>query len=149
MKRSRRTIDCRKAFARTRRTAPFRIVRYVFNYAEDKAVLDGIIAEGERLAGAVNPGAANNATLRRSYRRILNNCVAGLLAEHLWKDYLNHAEPLVRATVCTDVARQIDLETQNGELRIEVRASFPRNGVPFALCHPTREFDVLGGYANA
>ena len=152
MHRHRRIIRCSKHFKQTRRTAPFRIIRYVFNYAQDEAdrvLLDKMVAEGKRLAAAVNPGAANHGTYRRPYERILNNCVAGLLAEHLWKDYLNHRGERVRTTVCEDVARQIDLETLDGELRIEVRASFPRNGIPFALCHPTRQFDVLGGYANA
>lgn len=148
MRRARRTVNCTQAFRQSKRTTPFRTVCYRFDYAEDNLLLDKIIDEGKQLARAVNPGAANNAQLRRSYDRILNNCVAGLLAEHLWKDYLNHAEELVRSTVCTDVSRQVDLETLDGQLRIEVRASFPRNGIPFALCHPTREFDVLGGYAN-
>lgn len=152
MHRSRRTLTCSKHFAQTQRTAPFRLIRYVFDYEqlpEDRALLDTIVAAGKQLAAAVNPGAANHGTYRRGYRRILNNCVAGLLAEHLWKDYLNWQGPTVRTTVCDDVARQIDLETLDGNLRIEVRASFPRNGIPFALCHPTRQFDVLGGYANA
>ena len=152
MRRLRRTLDCASHFAQTRRRTPFRIIRYTFNYAmdpADKALLDRMHREGEALARSVNPGAANDGTFKRGYRRILNNCVAGLLAEHLWKDYLNWQEPLVRSTAFDGAARQIDLETLDGELRIEVRASFPRNGIPFALCHPTREFDVLGGYANA
>ena len=32
--------------------------------------------------------------------------------------------------------------------KIEVRSSFPRNGIEFAICHPSYEFDVIGPYSN-
>ena len=32
--------------------------------------------------------------------------------------------------------------------KIEVRSSFPRNGIDFALCSSTDEFDVIGMYSN-
>jgi hypothetical protein len=43
---------------------------------------------------------------------------------------------------------QIDLETIKTKKTIEVRSSFPRNGVEFAICSPKYEFDILGPYKN-
>ena len=84
------TINCREYDANTNMARPFNVVKYSFNYQSDnsdKKLLDNLIAEGTKLANLVNPGAANNANLRRSYNRILSNCIAGAISEYLWKDY--------------------------------------------------------------
>lgn len=43
---------------------------------------------------------------------------------------------------------QIDLKVISNNKKIEVRSSFPRNGIEFAICHPSYEFDVIGPYSN-
>ena len=47
-----------------------------------------------------------------------------------------------------DASRQIDLKVISNNKKIEVRSSFPRNGIEFAICHPSYEFDVIGPYSN-
>ena len=43
---------------------------------------------------------------------------------------------------------QIDIELTKCNKTIEVRSSFPRNGLKFALCHNNYQFDVIGPYIN-
>lgn len=151
MQRFIRTIDCQKHDPQTHRKKPFRVARFVFFYqsdSADKELIDSIIDKAERLANKVNPGAANHAAQKRNYARILNNCVAGLLAEHLWKSYLNKDRELVVETPFDGAKSQIDLRIITNDKKIEVRSSFPRNGIEFALCSSTHEFDVIGMYSN-
>jgi hypothetical protein len=104
--------------------------------------------KGYILAKHLNPGAANNAVTKRSFEKIINNCIAGLLAEHLWEVYLNSSSTLVRTTTYQTASTQIDLEVISNHKKIEVRSSFPRNGIEFALCSSRSQFDVIGPYVN-
>jgi len=146
-------LVCRKEFASTNRKTTFNIVAYTFNYissAEDKKTLDALIEKGGVLANKVNPGAANDSTRNRSFSRIKNNCVAGMVAEYCWLHYLNDGGKVIRVTE-TDfetASSQIDLKVIVNEQSIEVRSSFPRGTIPFVLCHPKYEFDVIGPYKN-
>ncbi|NWJ52071.1 MAG: hypothetical protein HXX14_14535 [Bacteroidetes bacterium] len=151
MKFEERIINCRGIYPDTNRTLPFRVGVYTFNYEtveQDKSLIDQIIADATTLANKVNPGAANNAYLQRSYDRILNNCIAGVLSEYLWRKYLNSVNEKVCETECTDVSAQIDLQIISNKKKIEVRSSFPRNGIDFAICSPRYEFDIIGMYSN-
>lgn len=146
-------IECNKAYADTNRKEIFNIVEYSFNYkseAADKAILDELIKKGLALAAKVNPGAANNATKNRKFERIQNNCVAGLVAEYCWLDYLNDGGKTIRVaeTAFESASNQIDLRIVKNNKSIEVRSSFPRAAIPFVLCHKKYEFDVIGPYKN-
>ncbi|WP_106916657.1 MULTISPECIES: hypothetical protein [Chryseobacterium] len=145
-----RNIDQYKA---SNRATPFWIAKYIFNYESesfDKKVLDFIEAEGLRLAQAVNDNAANASTRRRSNERKQSNAIAGVLAEYCWKHFINanSLELLVKETSFEQAASQIDLETLKNNKTIEVRSSFPRNGIEFAICSPNYQFDILGPYKN-
>jgi hypothetical protein len=151
MKRSIITLECKSFDNNTKRRTPFRVIKYSFDYltsTEDKLFLDQMYSEGVYLANKVNPGAANNAAEKRSYEKILNNCVAGVLSEYLWMNFLNHQNILVESTRFESAANQIDLKIISNNKKIEVRSSFPRNGIKFAICSSTHEFDVIGMYSN-
>ena len=156
MKRSHKIINCKEHFSNTCRTTPFIVVEYDFDYAncDDKAILDDLIVAAETLASQVNPGAANDSTVARSNNRILANCIAGVVSEFCWKDFLN-AKPdskdakRVDSTPFTEAKNQIDLEVIANHKKIEVRSSFPRNGIEFAICNNPYEFDILGPYSNS
>ena len=149
-------LDCTNIqnYANSNRKLPFWIAKLSFYYETsklDKAILNKIENGGKQLAGNVNVGTANNSESNRSSERILSNAIAGVLSEYAWKLFLNSIslELLVRETPCLDVAHQIDLETVVNEKSIEVRSSFPRNGIEFAICHKVHEFDILGPYNNS
>ena len=61
---------------------------------------------------------------------------------------MNSEENVVSETEFDDASRQIDLKVISNNKKIEVRSSFPRNGIEFAICHPSYEFDVIGPYSN-
>ncbi len=144
-------VICKEHFSRTKRETPFCIIGYQFDYTNpnDKVLLDGIIKSSDVLARNVNVGAANDSTNSRSKERLLANCIAGLTSEYCWKHFLNYREDCVRTTPFESAANQIDLEIIANQKRIEVRSSFPRNGLSFAICHPEKEFDILGPYSNS
>jgi len=144
-------LTCSRADPRTKRLTPFRAIRYTFNYCSDdadKSMLDSFIKKGENLATKVNPGAANDGRNKRDALKIRQNCIAGLLAEYLWKDFLNRKKITVEETEMEAASTQIDLRVIVNGKKIEVRSSFPRNGIDFAICHSTKEFDILGFYSN-
>lgn len=144
-------IVCKNYFLRTKRDKHFCIIGYQFDYtnADDKALLEGIIESSAVLSKRVNVGAANDSTSVRSNDRLFANCIAGLTSEYCWKHFLNYRSICVRTTPFESAANQIDLEIIANKKRIEVRSSFPRNGISFAICHPEKEFDILGPYSNS
>lgn len=148
-------INCRQTtdYQDSNRTTPFKVVNCTFNYRdtnEDKDILDSLFVKAQQLAHVVNPGAANDSTRQRSSERILTNALAGVISEYCWRTYLNSRTPnLVKETVFSDAACQIDLKTVRTNKTIEVRSSFPRRGIEFAVCHRNYEFDVIGPYSNA
>ena len=116
----------------------------------DRFILKELIDRGTALSKKVNPGAANDAKLKRDYHRILTNSISGLIAEYCWKSFLNltNIDNIVTETVMVDLSNQIDLKTIKDDKTIEVRSSFPRNGLQFAICHPKFQFDIIGPYSN-
>jgi hypothetical protein len=150
-----KTINCNEleGYKNSNRIKPFNLTYTTFNYQsslKDKEFIDKIIVKGEELAKKVNPGAANNSNKSRKKERLINNASAGLLAEYCWKQYINKKanSNIVDYTEFTDAATQIDLYTIANNKLIEVRSSFPRNGIQFSICHATYEFDILGPYSN-
>jgi hypothetical protein len=146
------TFNCSEYYKDTKRLKPFRVVKCQFFYQSDEAdkrLIDELIAKGTVLAEKVNPKAANKATKDREYIRILNNCVAGLVAEYLWQRYLNRKENIVVETTFSGAKTQVDLQIISNGKKVEVRSSFPYAQIHYVLCHGEKEFDVLGPYANS
>jgi hypothetical protein len=155
MKVSVENLKCREihSYRESKRTQPFLLVKYEFFYESekfDRSILNKITTAGASLANAVKDNAANDSTQSRSSNRKLSNAIAGLLAEYCWKNFLNSASLglLVKETGYQSASSQIGLVTIKSGKSIEVRSSFPRNGVDFAICHPEHEFDILGPYKN-
>ena len=145
------TINCQEFDRNTKRSRPFTVVKVIFNYQsseEDKKLLDDFIVKGTELAQAVNRGAANDSQNVRNMPRVTNNCVAGLIAEYVWKYHLNSEKEVVKETEMEDIKAQIDLKILHNDKNIEVRSSFPRNGIKFAVCSSAYQFDIIGGYSN-
>lgn len=141
-------LDCNKEFPKTCRLKPFVIAEYTLNYSEDSALVDNLLKDAQALADKVYPGAANDSVHARNKKRIYANCIAGVVSEFCWKHFLNYKKEYVRSTPFESANNQIDLEVIVNQKKIEVRSSFPRNGYVFAVCHPTKEFDILGPYSN-
>lgn len=148
-----RTIICQdiRDYSNSKRDKDFRVVVLTFNYLDDdKTIIDRVIDSGTRLANKVNPAAANNASQKRKIERLINNSIAGVLAEYCWKKFINNEANgnIVDFTEFNGASAQIDLITLKSNKLIEVRSSFPRNGLEFAICHAVYEFDILGPYSN-
>ena len=147
-----KTVSCKEFFKDTKRGELFNLIEIKFQYAscaKDKLYLDTLIEMGRTLASKVKAGAANDALSQRSGARIEQNCIAGLLAEKLWKEYLNQRDLFVKETIFEGADTQIDLTIIRNNKKIEVRSSFPRNGIEFAICHGKYQFDVIGPYTNS
>lgn len=144
-------LDCKKEFYKTCRLKPFAIAEYTIDYSlpEDKILIDQLLSEAQTLADKVFPGAANDSVHARNKERIYANCIAGVVSEYCWKHFLNYQKECVKSTPFESASNQIDLEIIANRKKIEVRSSFPRNGVAFAVCHPVKEFDILGPYSNS
>ncbi len=145
------TINCKEFDKFSKRQKLFTTIKYSFSYLSDKddrMLIDEIIKKGEILAQKVNKGAANNSIFGRSLKTVKNNAIAGLLAEYVWKDYLKSNNINVTETEFNDASNQIDLLLVDKGKTIEVRSSFPRNGIKFAVCHNRYEFDIIGPYSN-
>lgn len=151
MKRYIRQVNCREHFEEAIRSAPFILVKYELNCQTDEAdknLITGLLEKASILSQRVNPQPANAETEIRQTDTLLANAIAGVVSEYFWKLFLNSDEDIVKETDFNEAATQIDLEVNNSKKRIEVRSSFPRNGIHFALCHPQYQFDILGPYEN-
>lgn len=150
------TTNCREenGFENSGRIEPFTFsyTRFFANTNENHAkFIEKLLKSASRLAQSVNPGAANNPSEQRKFQRLLANAAAGLLAEFCWKKYINSMAGILLADYAEfeTAATQTDLIITTTGKRIEVRSSFPRNKISFALCHPRYEFDILGPYSNS
>ncbi len=146
-------IKCLEHFNDSKRKKGFHCCKFEFSPISnryDQFILNELIARGTALSKKVNPGAANDANLKRQHARILINSIAGTIAEYLWKTFINltSIETIISETEMLDAANQIDLKGTKNDCTIEVRSSFPRNGLQFALCHPRHQFDIIGPYSN-
>lgn len=108
-----------------------------------------ILQRSEQLARLVSAGAANNSQYERTLQRRRIDSFGGLCAESGWEQYINSCfDNIASPTPFTSASVQIDIALNNGH-RIEVRSSFPRNGVKFALCNTSANFKNIGPYSNS
>lgn len=108
----------------------------------------GIFNEAKRLAENVNSFAANNAGDRNTDRKLID-AFSGLLAEAAWLEFLNKelGSGTASETKFEQASNQVDIRLNNNCL-CEVRSSFARNGVKFALCNERYNFKNIGPYSN-
>lgn len=101
------------------------------------------------LAAKVNPHKANNSTNKRDKERLILDAVGGLMAESAWLLYVNrlYGEGTASHTEFVNASGQIDIQLSNGK-SIEIRSSFPRNGVKFAVCNESYNFKNICKYDN-
>lgn len=130
----------------------YNIVKVTFdkNNIYDFNLLQQIYNKGIGLSKLVCANAANEGNRVRNERTLEINAISGTLAEYAWKEYINYraGRNIVDFTNYVDPREQIDLQIINTDIKIEVRSSFVRNGLQFALCNQRHRFDVLGPYTN-
>jgi hypothetical protein len=152
MRISAKSLDCRSIYSDSKRLIPFRYIQVEAapgTNSNDRAIINTFLDQATDLASKVNSASANDAAYKRPLDRLVRNAFAGLLSEWLWKSAMNHllGVEFLHSTEYLSPDNQIDLLSTTG-LSVEVRSSFPRKGVEFALCHPTHQFDVIGPYSN-
>ena len=145
-------LTCSDHYPTTKRLSRFRFIQVDLIPAknlEDQKLLTRMLAQAEELARQVNKNSANDASFVRSQERLIRNALAGLLSECAWRLAINGLtkEETLLSTKFNHTYDQIDLISSD-DRTIEVRSSFPRKGLAFALCNPTYEFDVIGPYIN-
>lgn len=100
------------------------------------------------LALAVNPAKANDATNDRGRETLIRDALGGVLAEFGWVDYINRTYGQIASfTPFNGANGQIDI-LLNNQKTIEVRSSFPRNGIKFAICNDRYNFKNICKYEN-
>ena len=90
------------------------------------------------LAKKVNPRKANDSVSDREKEMVLIDSLGGVLAEY---------GKIVNFTEFKESSNQVDLLLDNNK-SIEVRSSFPRNGIKFAICNETYNFKNICKYDN-
>lgn len=124
----------------------YTIVKCTFvNAGEQKLFIQQKALE---LALAVNPGKANDATTERGRETLIRDALGGVLAEYGWVDYINRTYGQIASfTPFNGANGQIDI-LLNNQKAIEVRSSFPRNGIKFAICNNRYNFRNICKYEN-
>lgn len=140
-------INCQEPPNYSYTTRKFIVVKATLN--KTNSVLAALRDEAWRLAENVNPRRANNSTTQRDKERLILDAVGGLLAEKAWLIYINrlYGEGTALPTDFVSAHGQIDIQLSNGK-SIEIRSSFPRNGVKFAICHERYNFKNICKYDN-
>ncbi len=135
----------------------FTCIEYKFNYESDindKEIINSIIEQGNKLAEKVNPTLARDSSKKRNNTTILNNCIAGMIAEYCWLNWFNSnfkdmkLDISAQSTTFESANNQIDIIIRypdGDEKSIEVRSSFPYLGLEAGVC---RVFDIIGWYVN-
>lgn len=149
-----RMIEYRNQGENTIGRSMYRCVRVRPNFAQAAEEWEYVRSQSQSLVERLNPTEANNGK-RRDMDTRWKDALAGVIAEVVCMRFLNFAfgsEFNVRPQAYSAI-NQIDLKTSGGQT-IEVRSSFVRNGVPFALFAKNPKtgrqyFDVIGPYHNS
>lgn len=124
----------------------YKIIKCTFDKKSDEA--EAIYQKAWELMKSVNPHKANDSTSERDKQRLITDALGGILAEYGWYYYINRVfGDIVNFTPFLSSIGQIDLKLSN-EKTIEVRSSFPRNGVKFAICCERYNFKNICKYEN-
>ncbi len=123
------------------------VVKVIFKNNERN--LSQIQEKAWNLAKCVNPLKANDSVHPREKERLILDAIGGVLAEEAWFHFINRVfgKDTVSFTPFNGANGQIDLLLNNGK-SIEIRSSFPRNGVKFAICNERYNFKNICKYDN-
>ncbi|OJK06109.1 hypothetical protein BRY75_16030 [Acinetobacter baumannii] len=116
----------------------------------DRKYIDDLLTRAHDLSQKVNTHAASNSLQTRNQIIVKANAIAGLLAEDLWAYCINkeNTSQLVYIPTANDLSNQIDIASLNDSYTFEVRSSFPRNGIAFAVTNANYGFKIVGPYSN-
>ena len=131
-------LNCSDHYPTSNRVSRFRYIQVDLSPStniQDENLLKHMFALAETLASQVTKNSANDASFVRSQERLIRNALAGLLSESAWRLAVNGLtkKETLSSTNFTHTYEQIDLVTDDNKT-IEVRSSFPRKGLAFALC---------------
>jgi len=119
--------------------------------AVDRIIIKSLYNQASDLANKINTFSANYSGYKRDKNRLLVDCYIGILSEYAWKSFINMLS--INTIVVEEKnflqENQIDLKILGTDLSIEVRSSFVRNGIKFALFNKNYKFDIIGPYVNA
>lgn len=140
-------INCQEPPSRFNTSRTHTVIRATLN--KTRPVIERFRNDGWRLAEKVNPRKANDAKNKRDKERLILDAVGGLMAERAWLFYINrlYGEGTASSTEFVNASGQIDIKLSNGKF-IEIRSSFPRNGVKFAICNEAHNFKNICKYDN-
>lgn len=130
----------------------FSCAEFSFDTVEDKELLANLFEEAKNLSSRVNPTQAST-SLKRDTKTLYMDSLAGVIAEYVVKEYINSQleRDVIIKPISNSAINQVDLLTIKNNT-IEVRSSFARNGIEFALFNKDKRgmqyFDVLGPYSN-
>ena len=139
-------IDCQSPNEERNIGRKFRVVECLFdNTGQNKSAL---YDASSQLANKVNPGQANKSSNKRDSNTLIRDAGGGILAESGCLTFINKTfGNIAHPTKFTSSIGQIDIELNKGHT-IEVRSSFSRNGVKFAICNDKYNFKNIGRYSN-
>ncbi|NQU67137.1 MAG: hypothetical protein HQ510_04255 [Candidatus Marinimicrobia bacterium] len=141
------SVDCQVPPNSRYSSRIFNIIRCELRKDSDEYT--DILTRSEHLAHLVSAGAANNSQYARTLQRRRVDSFGGLCAESGWEQYINSCfNNIASPTPFTAASVQIDIALSQGQ-KIEVRSSFPRNGVKFAVCNSGANFKNIGPYSNS
>lgn len=140
-------IDCQNPKNSNYIQRQYTIIKAVFNNTDTQA--QRVQNKAWQLAQIVNPRQANDSINERDKKRLILDALGGIIAEEAWFYYINRlfGEGTVQFTNFESANSQIDLLLNNNK-SIEIRSSFPRNGVKFAICNERYNFKNICKYDN-
>ncbi len=141
------SIDCQAPSNQNYINKKYTIIKCTFDNSNNEGRAF-IHKQALKLSSSVHPGQANDSVNSRSEDRRILDSIGGLLAEHGWLKYINtHYGDIASFTEFNQANGQIDIRLENGKT-MEIRSSFPRNGIKFAICHERYNFKNICTYSN-
>ncbi|HEG2582167.1 TPA: hypothetical protein SCV07_001539 [Campylobacter lari] len=139
-------IDCQIPNNTMNVKKTYKVIRCVFKNKTDEA--SKYYQQAWNLAKQVNPLKANDSTSKRDKERLILDALGGILAEYGWFYYIKRIfGDIVSFTEFKSSIGQVDLLLNNGKT-LEIRSSFPRNGIKFAICNERFNFKNICKYDN-
>lgn len=139
-------IDCQNPNDVKNVKRVYKIVKCVFKNKVEKS--SEYYQKAWNLAKQVNPHKANDSVSSREKEILTLDALGGVLAEYGWFYYIKrNFGDIVNFTEFKSSIGQIDLLLNNNKT-LEVRSSFPRNGVKFAICNERYNFKNISKYSN-
>lgn len=140
-------VDCQNPVDHRNIRRTYKVIKCTFNNLDEVAKQE-LHQKAFELAKKVHPGRANDSANGRGKETLIRDAIGGILAELGWLQYINSTYGQIASlTDFISASGQIDIQLNKGE-KIEVRSSFPRNGLRFAICHNQHNFKNIGRYDN-